>query len=79
MDELWKPYPMFCPNCGKINYSKVKASDLSNSYNRAFSSRSAVFDKPIDRSEGTACEARRTSPHSFKLRRVCGRMCRATD
>lgn len=20
MDELWKPYPMFCPNCGKINY-----------------------------------------------------------
>ena len=20
MDERWKPYPIFCPNCGKINY-----------------------------------------------------------
>lgn len=20
MDERWNPYPIFCPNCGKINY-----------------------------------------------------------
>ena len=38
-----------------------------------------MFDKPIETGEGTACEARRTSTHSFKLRRVCVRMCRATD
>ena len=24
MDELWKPYPMFCPNCGKIKYECSK-------------------------------------------------------
>ena len=41
--------------------------------------RAAVLDKPTETSEGTACEARRTSTHSFKLRRVCVRMCRATD
>ena len=38
-----------------------------------------MFDKPTETGEGTACEARRTSTHSFKLRRVCVRMCRATD
>ena len=20
MKESWKPYPMFCPNCGRLNY-----------------------------------------------------------
>ena len=38
-----------------------------------------MLDKPTETSEGTACEARRTSTHSVKLRRVCVRMCRATD
>ena len=61
------------------SHSKVKASDSTIFYNQAFNSRAAVFDKPTKRSEGTACEARRTSTHSFKLRRVCVRMCRATN
>ena len=37
------------------------------------------WQKPTELGEGTACGARRTSAHSFKLRRVCARMCRATN
>ena len=55
---------------------KVKIS--FNYDNQTLNSRTAVFDKLIERIEGTACEARRTSMHSFKLQRVCVRMCRAT-
>ena len=62
-----------------FSHSKVKVSDSINFYNQAPNSRAAVFDKPVVTSEGTACEARRTSTHSFKLRRVCVRMCRATN
>ena len=60
-----------------LNFCKVKASDSTNIYNQASNSRAAVFDKPTKRGEGTACAASRTSTHPFKLRRVCGRMCRA--
>ena len=46
-----------------LNYSKAKASDSTNTYNQTFNSHAAVFDKPTETSEGTACEARRTSPY----------------
>ena len=46
-----------------LNFYKVKASDSTNIYNQASNSRAAVFDKPIEAGEGTACEARRTSPY----------------
>ena len=62
-----------------LNFCKVKASDSTNIYNQASNSRAAVFDKPTKRGEGTACAASRTSTHPFKLRRVCVRMCRATN
>ena len=28
MKESWKPYPMFCPNCGRLNYG-YKSEDNS--------------------------------------------------
>ncbi len=62
-----------------MSHIKVKSSDQLIFYNQTFHSRAAVFDKSIETSEGTACEASRTSTHSSKLRRVCVRMCRATD
>ena len=40
---------------------KVKIS--FNYDNQTLNSRTAVFDKLIERSEGTTCEARRTSPY----------------
>ena len=40
---------------------KVKIS--FNYDNQTLNSRAAVFDKLIERSEGTTCEARRTSPY----------------
>ena len=46
-----------------LNHSKVKACDSANFYNQTFNSHAAVFDKPTETSEGTACEARRTSPY----------------
>ena len=46
-----------------LNFCKVKVSDSSNIYNQASNSRAAVFDKPFEAGEGTACAARRTSPY----------------
>ena len=46
-----------------LNHSKVKVCDSANFYNQTSNSHAAVFDKPTETSEGTACEARRTSPY----------------
>ena len=42
---------------------KSKAKISFNYDNQTLNSRTAMFDKLIERSEGTACEARRTSPY----------------
>ena len=65
--------------CLLLEPQRSKSKGPADFYSQAFNSRAAVVDKLIERSEGTACEARRTSTHSFKLRRVCVRMCRATN